>query len=128
MSEDKELQELLEKKALRAWQEVLARRLTVKPAAKREEGPQEILRKLKSIVEGSRAEEIIDKAIKYYGDEAIRVFKRIVELYEKGEIGKLTDYELYEILQRLGMKVPIETRIRIVRHGSEKSFSEALSE
>jgi len=128
MSEDKELQRLLEKKALQAWQESLLRRREALSAVKKEESRQDIVRRIRSIVEGARADEIIDKAVRYYGDDAIRVFKKIIELYERGEISKLADYELYEILQRLGMKIPLETKIRIVRHGSEKSFSEVLSE
>ncbi len=127
MSEDKEIEKLIERKALQTWQKALARRAQAQ-APRKEEGPQDVVLKIKSIVEGSRADEIIEKAVRYYGDHAIKVFKRILELHERGEISKLSDYELYEILRSLGMRIPLETKVRIVRHGSEKSFSEALSE
>ncbi len=127
MSEDKEIEKLIERKVLQTWQKALARRAQAQ-APRKEESPQDIVLKIKSIVEGSRADEIIEKAVRYYGDHAIKVFKRILELHERGEISKLSDYELYEILRSLGMRIPLETKVRIVRHGSEKSFSEALSE
>jgi len=88
---------------------------------------EDIVSKLKRIVKGSRAEEIINKALDIYGDNALKVFREIVRLYERGSIRELMDYELYQILERLGLHVPLETRIRIVKHGSESSISDILS-
>ncbi len=91
------------------------------------ETKEEIINKLKRIVKGSRTDEIISKALELYGDDALKVFREIVRLYERGSIRELMDYELYHILERLGLHVPLETRIRIVKHGTESSISDILS-
>ncbi len=91
------------------------------------ETKEDILSRIRSIVKGSRAEEIIRKAVDIYGDDAIKVFRELVKLYERGSIRELMDYELYQILERLGLHIPLETRIRIVKHGSESSISDILS-
>jgi hypothetical protein len=91
------------------------------------ETKEEIINKLRKIVKGSRTDEIIRKALDLYGDDALKVFREIVRLYERGSIRELMDYELYQILERLGLHVPLETRIRIVKHGTESSISDILS-
>lgn len=58
-----------------------------------------------------------------YGDTAVQVFRQLAELYLSGRLGGLQDYELYQVLERLGgLHVPLRTRIRIVRHGREESI------
>jgi len=91
------------------------------------ETKEDIIAKIRSIVRGSRADEIIRKAVELYGEDAVRVFREIVRLHERGSIRELMDYELYQILERVGLHVPLETRIRIVKHGSESSISDILS-
>jgi len=66
--------------------------------------------------------------VSIYGEDAIRVFREILRLYESGSIRELADYELYQIFERLGLHIPLETRIRIVKHGSESSISDMLSQ
>lgn len=82
----------------------------------------DVLRIIRQITRGDRAEEIINNALELYGETAVQVFKQLVELYLNGRLNELQDYELYQILERLGMHVPIRTRIRIVRHGREESI------
>ena len=121
---DKEIEKLLEKKAKETWSNILEQkyREMVKPVKKI--STEDIIKKMKEITKGERAEEIIDKAYTYYGDTAISIFKRIIQLHEKGVIRELYDYELYQILQKLGLRVPIETKVRIVRHGREYRIGE----
>ncbi|NPA69627.1 MAG: DNA-binding protein [Crenarchaeota archaeon] len=124
---DKEIEELLRKKALEAWQQVQRRLRTSSTQMSQVETKEEIINKLRKIVKGSRTDEIIRKALDLYGDDALKVFREIVRLYERGSIRELMDYELYQILERLGLHVPLETRIRIVKHGTESSISDILS-
>lgn len=84
----------------------------------------DVVGELKRIVKGDRAAEIIDGAIRLYGDAAINVFSQILKLHKEGALGELTDADLYQILENLGLHVPIKTRIRIVRHGREERIGE----
>ncbi len=120
---DEERELILRRKMLEIMSKAMRR--TEVEAVKRELTKDEVIRLLKDIVRGERAEEIIGRAVEIYGDVAIDVFRQIVELYKQGKLKELWDYQLYEILMRLGLHVPLKTRIRIVRHGrEEKLFGE----
>ncbi|MGC8544192.1 MAG: DNA-binding protein [Vulcanisaeta sp.] len=93
-----------------------------KTATKRELTRDEVIQLLKQMTKGERANEIIDNALQLYGDTAVQVFKQLVELHMNGRLGELQDYELYQILERVGLHVPLKTRIRIVRHGKEENI------
>ncbi|WP_243677812.1 DNA-binding protein [Vulcanisaeta distributa] len=95
---------------------------TQQKVAKRELTRDEIIQVIREITKGDRAGEIIDNALQLYGDTAVQVFKQLVELYLNGRLSELQDYELYQILERVGLHVPLRTRIRIVRHGREESI------
>ncbi len=116
---------IIRKKAMKTWVSLTSEK------AKREEKPlteTEVIKYIKTIIEGSRSEEIIDKAVELYGTNVIKIFKEIVKLHMTGKIEKMTDYELYNLLTRLGFKIPLKTSIRIVRHGREEDFREKLSQ
>jgi len=53
------------------------------------------------------------------------LFKKLAELHLQGVIKELADYELYQMLLRLGMRVPVKTEIKIVRHGREYKLGES---
>ncbi len=93
-----------------------------KTSTKRELTREEVIQLIRRITRGERAGEIIDNALQLYGDTAVQVFRQLVELYLGGRLGELQDYELYQILERVGLHVPLRTRIRIVRHGREESI------
>lgn len=95
---------------------------TQKSEKKRELTRDEVLKIIRQITKGDRAQEIINNALDLYGEAAVQVFKQLVELYLGGKLGEIQDYELYQLLERLGMHVPVKTRIRIVRHGREESI------
>ena len=124
LERDKEIELLLKKEALKLWAQKVEKSV-VKPT-ERELSRTEIINLMKKIVEGERAEEIISTALEYYGDVALEVFKQIVQAYLKGKLSKLSDVELYEVLTRLGLKIPLKTRIKIVRHGEARDISEEL--
>lgn len=93
-----------------------------KAAGKRELTRDEVIQLIRQMTKGERAGEIIDNALRLYGDAAIQVFKQLVELHLSGRLSELQDYELYQLLERVGLHVPIRTRIRIVRHGREENI------
>ena len=93
-----------------------------KTTTKRELTRDEVIQLIRQMTRGDRAGEIIDNALRLYGDTAIQVFKQLVELHLSGRLSELQDYELYQILERVGLHVPLRTRIRIVRHGREESI------
>ncbi len=110
-----------ERLMLKMMSEIMAK------AAKKEERKKtltrdEVIRIIRQITKGDRAEEIINNALELYGDTAVQVFKQLVELHLNGKLGELQDYELYQILERLGLHVPLRTRVRIVRHGREENI------
>ncbi len=117
---DDDIESLIRKKALEIWSS------SMKTKARREPA-EDVVSAIKRIVRGCRAEEIVDKAVRYYGDVAVKVFKQIVDLHRSGAIGELWDYELYEVLKRLGLNVPIETKIVIKRGGREESIGEHIT-
>ncbi|MGC8608113.1 MAG: DNA-binding protein [Vulcanisaeta sp.] len=91
-------------------------------SAKRELTNEEVIQLIRQITKGERAGEIIDNALQLYGDTAVQVFRQLVELYLSDRLGELQDSELYQILERVGLHVPLRTRIRIVRHGREENI------
>ncbi|MFP3074406.1 MAG: hypothetical protein RXR04_04870, partial [Caldivirga sp.] len=88
--------------------------------------PMDVVAEVKAMTKGERAGEIIDKAVKLYGEAALAVFRQLVKLHRDGALGELTDGELYNILENVGLHIPIETRVRIVRHGEERRIGEDL--
>jgi hypothetical protein len=111
-----------ERLMLKMMMEIMA-----KAAKKEEEGKKaltrdDVIKMIRQITKGDRAEEIISKALELYGETAVQVFKQLVGLYLSGRLSELWDYELYQILERLGLHIPLRTRIRIVRHGREESI------
>ncbi len=96
--------------------------LMSQPRRSPEEKPTDVVSEIKAMVKGERAEEIINKAVKIYGESALAVFRQLIKLRRDGAISELTDGELYNILENVGLHVPIETKIRIVRHGKEEKI------
>lgn len=123
MERDKEIDLLLKREALKLWAQKFEKESR---PIERDLRKEDVINLIKKIVEGDRTEEIVNTAIEYYGDVAIEVFKQIVQAYLKGKISKLSDVELYEILVRLGLRIPLKTRIKIVRHGEARDISEEL--
>lgn len=80
---------------------------------------------VKKITKGERAAEIIENALSLYKPYATQLFKKIAELHLQGVIKELTDVELFEMLRRVGLKVPVKTEIKIVRHGREYKIGES---
>jgi len=80
---------------------------------------EEVIRIVRQITKGDKAGEIIDNTLELYKPYVLSLFRKIAELHLQGVIKELADYELYQMLLRAGLRVPIKTEVRIVRHGRE---------
>ena len=109
-----------ERLMLKMMMEIMAK--AAKKEGKKALTRDDVIKMIRQITKGDRAEEIISRALELYGDTAVQVFRQLVELHLNGKLGELQDYELYQILERLGLHVPLRTRIRIVRHGREENI------
>lgn len=120
MSDD--IDTLLRKKALE-----LAKMKTKEVEAPKQRAltGEEAVEIIKRITKGDRAGEIIENALALYGQHAVALFKKLAELHLQGVVNELADYELYQVLLRAGMKVPVKTEIKIVRHGREYKLGES---
>ncbi|MEM1662559.1 MAG: DNA-binding protein [Pyrobaculum sp.] len=118
MSDDVDV--LLRKKAL----EILKSQTKETAQPPKRLSDEEAIEIVKKITKGDRAVEIIENALALYKPHAISLFKKIAELHIQGVVKELADFELYEMLKRVGMKVPVRTEIKIVRHGREYKLGE----
>ncbi|AAL63644.1 hypothetical protein [Pyrobaculum aerophilum] len=116
-----EIDSLLRKKAL----ELAKMRIQESGPKQKALSGDEAIQIVRKIVKGERASEIIDNALSLYSQQAIALFKKLAELHLQGVIKELADYELYQMLLRLGMRVPVKTEIKIVRHGREYKLGES---
>ena len=73
-----------------------------------------------------RAKELIYKTKKLYPNIYPYVIRVFHELLVKGVVKELDGYTVYYILQRLGVPVKPEVRIKFVKHGKEVSMKEYL--
>ncbi len=87
--------------------------------AKPQMSEEEVVKLIREITKGDRASEIIEIALELYKPHVIALFRKIVELHRGGVLKELQDYELYQLLQRAGFRIPLKTQIKIVRHGRE---------
>jgi len=79
---------------------------------------------VRGMVVGNRGAEIIDKAINLYDGSILPLFKYLAEKKMSGSIQSIRDDELYALLDNMGFHVPLDTRIRIVRHGREEKVGD----
>lgn len=92
--------------------------------AKAQLTPGEVKERIIALVKGERTREIVENAIALYGDTAVAVLSRVLRLIEEGALSQLTDVDLYNILENVGLHVPLKTRIRVIRHGREVNLGE----
>jgi len=76
-----------------------------------------------------RAWEVLEAARLQYPQAASVVEKALVKLIVDGRIkSKITGEELYGLFHRLGFRVRLKTRIRILEHGKLKSLEDKIKE
>lgn len=76
-----------------------------------------------------RGDEVLRLADSQFPDQTRIIVKRIVELIKSGEIDSLiSGGELLAIFRSVGLRIRVDTNIRIEDHGKYISFGEKLKE
>lgn len=120
---DRELEALRQKK-LMELKRLLQKREKEKSEEKRVD-PKEILDKFFI----GRAWEVLNAAKAQYPQVARYVENMLVKLIMEGKIrNKISGEELYGLFRRLGIRVRLRTRIKILEHGKLKSLEDKIRE
>jgi programmed cell death protein 5 len=120
---DRELEALRQKK-LMELKKLLQRKEKEKTEEKRVD-PQQILNQFFI----GRAWEVLNAAKAQYPQVARYVENVLVRLIMEGKIrNKISGEELYGLFRRLGVRVRLRTRIKILEHGKLKSLEEKIRE
>ncbi|AEA13469.1 hypothetical protein TUZN_2011 [Thermoproteus uzoniensis 768-20] len=115
-----EIDTIIKKKALEmAIRQAMSKKPEEKPLTN-----DDVIRIVRGLLRGERAEEILKTSLELYGDSLMPLLRKIVDLHRQGVINELWDYELYRILTNAGFVIPLKTRLRIVRHGREYKIGE----
>jgi DNA-binding TFAR19-related protein (PDSD5 family) len=76
-----------------------------------------------------RGLEVLNAAKMQYPTQAIQVENLLVKLItEKKITQKISGQEIYGLFRRLGLRVRLQTTIRVVEHGKIKSLEEKIKE
>ena len=119
---DMELERLRRKKMA-----FLQKNITVKAESKTEESidSKEVLNSFFS----GRAWEVFNAAKTQYPQQATQVEKLLVRLIRTGKINdRITGERLYLLFRRLGLRIKLETHIRVLKDGKIKSLEEKIKE
>jgi len=73
-----------------------------------------------------RAVELLSKVKELYPEAYPTVIRVFYELLSRGLVSELDGYTVYSVLQKLGIPVKPEVRIKFVKHGKEVSMKEYL--
>jgi len=121
---DQEL-EALRRKKLQQLRRLTEEKAKTEPAKTQVEGPKQVLNRFFI----DRAWEVFNAAISQYPQVAEDIEKTLVKLIQEGKINsKISGEELYSLFLRLGLRVHLETHIRILEHGKVKSLEEKIKE
>ena len=94
-------------------------------AGKPPESPEEILNRFLI----GRAGEVLNAAKAQYPQAGRHVENTLARLIKEGQIrSKISGTELYGLFRRLGYRVRLQTRIRVLEHGKVKSLEDKIKE
>ena len=129
MSEDKELERLKRKKLIELQKRFLKDKAAEAQKEKLEESKK---RDPKEVLKGifhDNAWVVWQAAEKQHPQAAIEVAKSLGTLVESGKLReKVTGEQLYSLFMRLGLRIRMETKIRIFEGGELKTVAEKLRE
>jgi DNA-binding TFAR19-related protein (PDSD5 family) len=118
MSDD-ELEALKRKRLLD-----LQRRIT-----SHKEKPQPIdARKVLDSVFRGRAWEVFNEAISQYPVEMAEIEPTLVNLVSEGKLKEIDGEQLFALLRNIGLRVSLNTEIKVFSHGKTQSLSEKIKE
>ena len=121
---DRELETIRRKKLLELRRQ-LKKKEEPKTEVKREETPKEVLSRFFV----GRALEVFNAANEQYPQAASYIEKTLAKLIQEGKIRyKISGEELYSLFRTLGLRVRLQTRIRVLEHGKIKSLEDKIKE
>ncbi|MFH0748670.1 MAG: DNA-binding protein [Candidatus Bathyarchaeota archaeon] len=131
MSEDEELEYIKRKRLLEMQKHLLqekvaeAQKEKAKVEVLKEKDPKETLK----AVFADDAWQVWNLAEQQYPQVINEVVKALVNLVETGQLReKISGGQLYWLFNQLGIRVRIETKIRILEHGQLKTIADKLRE
>jgi len=117
---DSELEAIRRKK----MRELMERISSRKEDKKKRIDPEEVLGR----VFRGRAWEVYRAAYAQYPQVMERVKDALVRLVLAGRLNEINGEQLYLFLRRLGLRVRLETKIKVLEHGKLKSLADKLKE
>lgn len=109
---------------LKKMMELIKANQSMSQSQKKNLSDEEVIATVRGMVIGERGGEIINKTINLYGNAAMQLFRYLAEKKVEGQIQSIRDDELYALLEDAGLHIPLDTRIRIVRHGREEKIGD----
>jgi DNA-binding TFAR19-related protein (PDSD5 family) len=82
---------------------------------------------LDSVFRG-RAWEVFNEANSQYPSEMAEIEKELVRLVSEGRLKEIDGEQLYALLRNIGLRVSLNTGIKIMSHGKTLSLSEKIKE
>ena len=89
--------------------------------------PLDVHKVLDSVFRG-RAWEVFNQAHLQYPSEMSEIEHQLVSLVSEGKLKEIDGEELYALLRNIGLRVSLNTGIKIVSHGKTQSLSEKIKE
>ena len=114
----------LERLRRRRLVQLSSRLLTKREEKKEKRNKQDLLKK----VFVGRAWEVFNATRAQYPQVAKRLGDVLVQLVSSGRIKQVSGQELYYLLRKMGLRVKLQTTIRIKEHGKLKSLEEKMKE
>ena len=75
-----------------------------------------------------RAFEVFNATKTQYPKVAMRLEEILTKLISSGKLKRVTGEELYSLLTKMGLRIRLQTKIRIMEHGELKSIGDKLKE
>ena len=102
----------------------LQRRIAIR---EEKQEPVDVHKVLDSVFRG-RAWEVFNTANSQYPTEMAEIEHQLVSLISEGKLKEIDGEQLYALLRKVGLRVSLNTGIKIVSHGKTQSLSEKIKE
>jgi DNA-binding TFAR19-related protein (PDSD5 family) len=97
-------------------------------AHQEEQEPKIDARKVLDKVFRGRAWEVFNEANSQYPAEMAEIEPTLVNLVSEGKLKEIDGEQLFALLRSIGLRVSLNTEIKIVSHGKTQSLSEKIKE
>jgi len=89
--------------------------------------PVDVHKVLDSVFRG-RSWEVFNTANSQYPSEMAEIEHQLVSLISEGKLKEIDGEQLFALLRKVGLRVSLNTGIKIVSHGKTQSLSEKIKE